>query len=62
MLAVDEDPRAGLTRLVECLALELRLLISALGKYHAAALTPDDLWSPTGWAVPARTAVGTVTG
>ncbi|GAA0247092.1 glutamate synthase-related protein [Saccharothrix mutabilis subsp. mutabilis] len=60
LIAVDEDPRAGLTRLVECLALELRLLISALGKYHPAALSPDDLWSPTGWVVPGR--VGAVTG
>ena len=35
LLAVDEDPDEGLVRLVECLALELRLLISALGKYTA---------------------------
>ncbi|MDQ2586626.1 glutamate synthase-related protein [Saccharothrix yanglingensis] len=60
LIAVDEDPVAGLTRLVECLALELRLIAGALGKYHAAALSPDDLWSPTGWAVPARTPVGAV--
>jgi methylamine---glutamate N-methyltransferase subunit C len=61
LIAVDEDPEAGLIRLVECLALELRLLISALGKYRADALTPDDLWSPTGWAVPSRTPAGTAT-
>ena len=35
LLAVDEDPEHGLVRLVESLALEMRLLISALGKYSA---------------------------
>ncbi|MBT2406687.1 MULTISPECIES: glutamate synthase-related protein [unclassified Streptomyces] len=46
LLAVDEDPRSGLIRLVEALALELRLLTSAVGQYHPADLTPSDLWSP----------------
>ncbi|MER5812948.1 glutamate synthase-related protein [Streptomyces sp. NPDC002033] len=46
LLAVDEDPGAGLVRLVEALALEARLLISALGKYRPADLAPEDLWSP----------------
>lgn len=46
LLAVDEDPEAGLVRLVEALALELRLLVSALGKYRVADLEPADLWSP----------------
>ncbi|MFB7939976.1 glutamate synthase, partial [Streptomyces sp. NPDC056049] len=46
LVAVDEDPEHGLERLVDALALELRLLVSALGKYTPAALTPDDLWSP----------------
>jgi hypothetical protein len=46
MLAVDEDARTGLVRLVRCLELELRLLVSALGKYTPAALGPEDLWSP----------------
>lgn len=46
LLAVDEDPEAGLIRLVEALALELRLLVSALGKYRVADLDPADLWSP----------------
>ncbi|MFF3215459.1 glutamate synthase-related protein [Streptomyces sp. NPDC002886] len=46
LLAVDEDPEAGLVRLVEALALELRLLVSALGKYRVADLDPTDLWSP----------------
>ena len=36
LLAVDTDDENGLVKLVECLSLELRLLISALGKYHVA--------------------------
>ncbi|BFU45416.1 glutamate synthase-related protein [Krasilnikovia sp. MM14-A1004] len=44
LLAVDEDPSAGLRRLVEGLALELRLLISALGKYRPDALGAEDVW------------------
>jgi methylamine---glutamate N-methyltransferase subunit C len=43
-LATDEDPEHGLRRLVECMALEMRLLISALGKYEPAALGLDDVW------------------
>ncbi|RSS54621.1 glutamate synthase-related protein, partial [Streptomyces sp. WAC06614] len=46
LLAVDEDPEDGLVRLVEALALELRLLTSALGKYHVTDLDPADLWDP----------------
>jgi hypothetical protein len=46
LLAVDTDPAAGLTRFVEALALELRLLLSALGQYRADALTRDDVWFP----------------
>ncbi|WP_371478777.1 glutamate synthase-related protein [Kitasatospora sp. NBC_00315] len=46
LLAADEDPQDGVRRLVECLELELRLLISAVGKYTASALGPEDLWSP----------------
>ncbi|GAA3281389.1 glutamate synthase-related protein [Streptomyces lavendulae] len=46
LLAVDEDPESGLVRLVEALALEMRLLVSALGKYRPADLSPEDLWSP----------------
>jgi methylamine---glutamate N-methyltransferase subunit C len=53
LLAVDEDPGAGLTKLLDCLALELRLLTSALGKYHTAALSAEDLWSPDREPVPA---------
>jgi methylamine---glutamate N-methyltransferase subunit C len=46
LIAVDEDPHTGLVRLAECLALEMQLLISALGKYSVAALSPDDLCFP----------------
>ncbi|MFG3282168.1 glutamate synthase-related protein [Streptomyces sp. NPDC048111] len=46
LLAVAEDPDRGLIRFTECLATELRLLVSALGKYSASALTPDDVWAP----------------
>jgi isopentenyl diphosphate isomerase/L-lactate dehydrogenase-like FMN-dependent dehydrogenase len=46
LLAVDTDPEHGLINLVECLALELQLLVSALGKYHVGALGAEDLWSP----------------
>ncbi|MFJ3789531.1 glutamate synthase-related protein [Kitasatospora sp. NPDC090091] len=48
VLASAEDPEAGLVRFAECLALELRLLISALGKYTPAALDPSDVWSADG--------------
>ncbi|MEU6311422.1 glutamate synthase-related protein [Streptomyces sp. NPDC047014] len=55
LLAVAEDPGEGLTRFTECLALEMRLLISALGKYAPAALDADDVWSPEfPGAVPER--------
>ncbi|MFF2044558.1 glutamate synthase-related protein [Kitasatospora sp. NPDC058170] len=47
LLAAAEDREAGLTRFTQCLALELRLLISALGKYTPQALDRDDVWSPT---------------
>lgn len=46
LLAADTDPEAGLTRLVECLALELRMLISALGRYTVAGLSEVDTWRP----------------
>ncbi|MFJ8042107.1 glutamate synthase-related protein [Kitasatospora sp. NPDC096147] len=53
LVATDEDPEAGLTRLVEALALELRLLISAVGKYTPAALSLEDVWPlPAPPAVP----------
>ncbi len=46
LIAVDTDAENGLVNLVECLTLELQMLISALGKYHAKALSPEDVWSP----------------
>ncbi len=46
LLAVDTDHEAGLINLAECLALELRLLTSAMGKYHVEALSAEDLWDP----------------
>ncbi|MFL6124049.1 glutamate synthase-related protein, partial [Actinophytocola sp.] len=59
LLAVDEDPDAGLRGLVDCLALELRLLTSALGKYHTSALSPEDVWSPGTAPVPEMSTVET---
>lgn len=46
LLAVDEDPEHGLVRLAECLAAELRMLVSALGKYDVSALAAEDVWWP----------------
>ncbi|MBT2363950.1 alpha-hydroxy-acid oxidizing protein [Streptomyces sp. ISL-10] len=45
LVASDEDPEAGLTNFVECLALEMRLLISALGKYQVAEVSAEDIWA-----------------
>ncbi|HET9168134.1 MAG TPA: glutamate synthase-related protein [Actinocrinis sp.] len=53
LLAVDEDGAEGLVRLVRCLELELRLLLSALGRYRVGEVGPDDLWLPDGSASPA---------
>jgi glutamate synthase domain-containing protein 2 len=47
LIAVDTDPEEGLANLVECLALELQLLTSALGKYTPADLSADDVWRST---------------
>jgi methylamine---glutamate N-methyltransferase subunit C len=44
LLAVHENPESGLEKLLSCLATELRLLISAVGKYRPDALDPSDLW------------------
>ncbi|MFJ7416658.1 glutamate synthase-related protein [Streptomyces sp. NPDC098077] len=46
LIATDEDRDHGLTRLVEALDMESRMLISALGKYRADALAPEDVWVP----------------
>jgi histidinol-phosphate/aromatic aminotransferase/cobyric acid decarboxylase-like protein len=48
LLAVDEDPEAGLLRLAEALALEIRMLVSALGKYSPTAVDTQDLRFPRG--------------
>jgi hypothetical protein len=47
LLAGDEDRKAGLIRLVECITLEMKLLVSALGKYSCAELDPTDVWQGT---------------
>jgi methylamine---glutamate N-methyltransferase subunit C len=52
LVAVDEDPRDGLTRFVESIALELRLLVSALGKYTVGEVGAEDLWDPSEPAGP----------
>jgi hypothetical protein len=46
LVAVDEDPRSGLVRVTEALALELRMLVSSLGKYDVGAVSVEDLWTP----------------
>ena len=48
LLAAAEDPEEGLIRFLECLDTEIRLLVSALGKYAPDALDRDDVWSPAG--------------
>ncbi|HEY2794698.1 MAG TPA: glutamate synthase-related protein, partial [Micromonosporaceae bacterium] len=48
LLAAQANPEDGLVRLVRCLELEMRLLISALGKYSPSALTLDDILLPSG--------------
>ncbi|MES4908361.1 MULTISPECIES: glutamate synthase-related protein [unclassified Streptomyces] len=52
LLSVDEDPESGLERFVSCLGLELRLLISALGKYSPRAVGPEDIWPTPDPAAP----------
>lgn len=47
LLAADEDREAGLERFLEALALEMRMLISALGRYAPGDLGPEDVWLPT---------------
>lgn len=44
LVAVDANPHDGLRRLLDCLAFEARQLISALGKYTCAAVSPEDVW------------------
>ncbi|SEM09878.1 glutamate synthase-related protein [Streptacidiphilus jiangxiensis] len=47
LIATDEDPKLGLENFLECLALEMRLLISALGKYRVSDLSAEDVWMPS---------------
>jgi methylamine---glutamate N-methyltransferase subunit C len=56
LLAADEDRADGLERFVRCLALEMKLLISALGRYAPADLEPEDVWLPRDVAAPPSTA------
>lgn len=46
LVAADEDADHGLTNLLAAFDLELRLLISALGKYRIADLATEDIWFP----------------
>lgn len=48
LVAVDEDPERGLERLVGAMELEMRMLISSLGKYATDELGGEDLWTPPG--------------
>lgn len=56
LVATDTDPEHGLVRLVDALAMEARLLVSALGKYTPGALGSEDVWLPATWpeSVPAH--------
>ncbi|MFJ5631814.1 glutamate synthase-related protein [Streptomyces goshikiensis] len=54
LIASDEDPEAGLVNFVDCLAFEMRLLISALGKYQVTEVSSQDIWcGPRTGGVPA---------
>ncbi|MFB6816769.1 glutamate synthase-related protein [Streptomyces sp. NPDC056347] len=55
LLAVDEDAESGLVRLAESIALELRLLISAVGKYDVGALDAEDILLPADATTAVRT-------
>ncbi|SUA77975.1 Ferredoxin-dependent glutamate synthase 1 [Nocardia otitidiscaviarum] len=46
LVAADEDLDHGLRNLLAALGLELRLLVSALGKYRIADLAAEDVWLP----------------
>ncbi|WP_405958481.1 glutamate synthase-related protein [Streptomyces phaeochromogenes] len=56
LLATDEDRADGLKRFVQCLALEMRLLISALGRYAPGDLASEDVWLPHDLRSPAAPA------
>ncbi len=46
LVAADEDPEHGLERLVDAMALEMRMAVSSLGRYAADETGPEDLWRP----------------
>ncbi|MFC4375370.1 glutamate synthase-related protein [Nocardia halotolerans] len=46
LIAADEHPDRGLAALLECLALEMRLILSALGCYQVKDIGADDVWLP----------------
>jgi hypothetical protein len=46
LVAADENADHGLTNLLAAFELELRLLVSALGKYRIADLAAEDIWFP----------------
>ncbi|MGW7302410.1 glutamate synthase-related protein [Streptomyces sp. NPDC054829] len=56
LLAADEDRTDGLGHFAQCLALEMRLLISALGRYAPGDLGPEDVWLPHDVRSPAAPA------
>jgi hypothetical protein len=45
LIAVAENPEAGLVNVAECLAVELRMLTSAMGKYDSGELSREDVWA-----------------
>ena len=55
LLAVDENRDSGLEKLASCLTTELRMLISAVGKYRPDQLSVEDVWpaaaQPVGFRV-----------
>lgn len=46
LVAADEDPDHGLERLLDAMALEMRMAVSSLGRYAAGETGPEDLWRP----------------
>jgi glutamate synthase domain-containing protein 2 len=60
LVAVDEDRENGLVRFVESLACEMRMLISALGKYAVDEPGPEDLWDPAAGEPAVRHSKGEV--
>lgn len=46
-LAAHEDAEEGLVRLVACMALEISMIVSALGKYRVGLVGAEDIWPST---------------